>query len=398
MKTSNHSKKTDKSTNKKILLAAVITAVISVFITSSVFAFVIFSGDKAFKLRQLDFIIGKNYYGEVDKDAVNDAVFSGYISALGDKFANYYTADEAKARENTLNGVAKGIGLIVAWEPDTENIYVTHVYDKCPAATAGIINGDQIVAIDGVAVKEKGFSASVDSIIRNIGDTVNLVLLRNGETFEITVEYAEFVAQSVFYEKLESGIGYVEITSFNAETVPQFKNAVNDLSAAGATALIFDLRGNGGGTVESVAKILDFLVPEGTVMTVKYASGEEEILATSDSDEIDLPMVVLTDGSSASASELFTASIRDFGKGISIGETTYGKGVMQQTYPLSDGSNVSITVAEFFPHSGNSFNNVGIAPDIEVKLTEEQQKYSFKLPLSEDPVVIAAVEYFNAYE
>lgn len=389
---------TQKTSKKKILLAAVITAVISVFITSLVFILFILSGDKAFKLHQLDFIVDKFYYGDVDEDAVNNAVLSGYVSALGDKFARYYTFEEAEKREDSLNGVAKGIGLIVMKEQDTENIYVKHVYDKCPAASAGIKAGDQITAIDGTAVKEIGYTEAVESIIRNIGDTVNLTILRDGETSDISVEYSEFVSQSVFYEMLASDVGYIKITSFNAETVPQFENAVNMLSSEGAKGLVFDLRGNPGGTVESVAEIVDFLVPEGTVMTVKYANGEEKIMAKSDKSEVDLPMVVLTDGASASASELFTASIKDFKKGISVGEKTFGKGVMQKTYSLTDGSNVSITVAEFFPHSGKSFNNIGIEPDIEVVLNEEQQKYFFKLPLSQDPVVIAAEEYLKNNE
>lgn len=387
-----------KSARRKILLAAVTAAVISAFITTLVFVLFILSGEKAFKLHQLDYIIDRFYYGDVDEEAVNNAVLSGYISALGDNFARYYTSEEAEKREETLEGVAKGIGLIVVKEPDTENIYVKHVYDKCPAADAGIKTGDQITAIDGVSVKETGYTKSVESIIRNIGDTVLLTVLRNGETFDVSVKYSEFISQSVFYKMLDSKIGYIKITSFNAETVPQFKNAVNMLSSEAAEGLLFDLRGNPGGTVESVTEMLDFLLPEGTIMTVKYANGEEKVMAKSDNNEIDLPMAVLTDGASASASELFTASIKDFGKGISVGEKTFGKGVMQQTYSLTDGSCVSITVAEFFPLSGKSFNNVGISPDIEVTLDETQQKYLFKLPLKEDPVIIAAEGYLKNNE
>jgi carboxyl-terminal processing protease len=130
-------------------------------------------------------------------------------------------------------------------------------------------------------------------------------------------------------------------------------------------------------------------------MTVKYANGTTEILAKSDADEIDLPMVVLTDGQTASASELFAASIKDFKKGITIGNKTFGKGVMQTTYTLYDGSGVSFTVAEFFPHSGNSFNEKGISPDIEVVFTEEEEKYKYQLSYSEDPYIISALEYFK---
>ena len=199
------------------------------------------------------------------------------------------------------------------------------------------------------------------------------------------------MSQTVFYRLLENGLGYVEITSFNGETPSQFKSAVNDLVEKGATALIFDVRGNGGGTVDSVTEMVDFLCPEGTVMTAKYGDGTVETVATSDASEIDLPMVVLTDEATASAAELFTASIMEFGKGVSVGAKTYGKGVMQGTYYLSDGSSVVITIAEFFVHNDVSFNEKGIEPEVSVTLTEEQRIYRYIRPLTEDPVLIAAI-------
>lgn len=398
MREENIVKAKEKKQKNKLILTAVITAVISVFISFGIFFLVFFSGNKYVKLRELDYFISNYFYGETDTEKIVDSLLSGYVYALDDKYANYYNAENAQSREDSLMGNAKGIGIIVTNHPDTNDIYVKRVYDNCPAATAGIKAGDRITAIDGVSVLETGYAAAVDSILREIGDTVELTVLRDGEAFDVEVEYSEFTAQSVFYQLFEGGIGYIEITAFNAETVAQFENAVNDLMVKGAKSLIFDLRGNGGGTVDSVTEMVDFLVPEGVIMSAKYADGKKNVIAKSGKDEIELPMVVLTDNKTASASELFTASIKEFGKGISVGTTTYGKGVMQSTYGFSDGSSVVFTVAEFYSHSGNSFNEKGIAPDIEVKLNEEQEKYFHQLEAENDPVVTAAVGYLNDYE
>ncbi len=389
--------KATKKRISKILLAVVITAVISVFISFIAFYMIFLSSNKYISFSELDFLIDSYYYGDVDKEKMNDSALKGYVNGLDDRFSNYYNAQETEKRSDTLSGSAEGIGIIVTRYPDTENIYINNVYEGAPAAKAGLIAGDCIIAIDSVPVSDTGYAQAVGSIIREIGDKVKLTVLRDGKTFDITVEYAEFKAQSVFWQITEDNYGYVEITSFNDETVVQFKNAVNQLTEKKVDGFIFDLRGNGGGTVSSVTEMVDLLCPEGTVMTVKYSDGEEEIMAKSDSEEINLPMTVLTDSLTASASELFAASIKDFKKGVTVGETTFGKGVMQTTYNLTGGSSVVLTVAEFFPHSGNSFNKTGIEPDIKVELNEEQRKYINQLTLSEDPVVLAAIGYLNSY-
>ncbi len=395
MKTIDNNLTSRKKSNKKLLLTAVITAVISVFISFVVFYFV-FLGDARFlKLKQLDFLVRNNFYGDVDETELTDSIIEGYVKGIGDRFAGYYDVESTEKRVDSLNGNGSGIGIIVTEHPDTGYIYVKNVYDDGPAAKAGIVSGDQITAIDNISVLDTGYSQAVDSIIRELGETVELALLRGDKSITVTVEYSKFTTQTVFAQFFDGGYGYIEITSFNNETTAQFENAVNQLVQLGAKALIFDLRGNGGGTVDSVTEMVDFICPEGVVMTVKYADGREEVLAESDKNEIDLPMVVLTDGSTASASELFTASVKEFGKGISVGEKTFGKGVMQTTYNLYDGSSVAFTVAEFLPHSGNSFNGVGISPNIEISLTEEQSKYRHQLSKDSDPVISAAVEYLN---
>ena len=384
--------KKPKNGKKKLIFTVVLTAVITAFITFSFCkSYFYIEPTVNTKLTELRNIVDRYYYGEPDPEMIEKAMLEGYVYGLGDKYSYYFDISDSDKRSEDLKGITTGIGLIVVQHPETKNIYVKNVYDNAPANKAGLRVGDQIAAVDSKLVSELGYAEAVNSISREIGKTVDLTVIRGDKTLNITVTYSEFVSQTVFYRLLENGLGYVEITSFNGETPSQFKSAVNDLVEKGATALIFDVRGNGGGTVDSVTEMVDFLCPEGTVMTAKYGDGTVETVATSDASEIDLPMVVLTDEATASAAELFTASIKEFGKGVSVGAKTYGKGVMQGTYYLSDGSSVVITIAEFFVHNDVSFNEKGIEPEVSVTLTEEQRIYRYIRPLTEDPVLIAAI-------
>ena len=384
--------------NKKILLTAVITAVISVFISFFVFYLIFLSGGRYLKLTQLDFFTKNYFYGEIDTNKINDLIIRGYVSGLDDKYANYFSTEDTQKRNNNLQGKGQGIGVIVVQHPDSENIYVKNVYSKSPAATAGIKEGDQIIAVDGVLAADTGYSSAVDLMLKPVGESMTLTILRDGKTSDVKVTTTTFASQTVFEKILNNEYGYIQITAFNGETPLQFKNAVNKLVSSGVRAIIFDLRSNGGGTVDSVCEMVDFLCPKGDIMTVKYANGDTEVIGRSDENEIDLPMVVLTDKATASASELFTASIKDFGKGISVGDTTYGKGVMQSTYTFTDSSSVVFTVAEFFPHSMVSFNEKGIEPDIKQTLTPEQEKYRHITSTENDPIVKAAIDYLNENE
>ena len=389
----NNEKNQSKKPIYKYILIIFLTAFVSLAVAFVSIYFWISFDTRYFKLKQLDFFLN-DFYGEIDEQNIEDGIIRGYLSALGDKYAGYYTAKENEDRSNRLNGNASGIGIIIVEHPQNNTIYVKRVYNDSPAAKAGIKETDEILAIDGISVVEKGYSDSVDNLLREIGSTVELLILRNGEKISLSVEYSNFKAQSVF-GKMMGDIGYIEITSFNTESITQFENTVNSLVSKGAKGLIFDLRGNGGGTVESVTEILDFLMPKGTIMTVKYGDGRTETYAQSDASEIELPMAVLVDENTASASELFSATVRDFNKGVLIGTTTYGKDVMQSTYQFTDGSAAVFTIAEFFSHSGESFNGKGLVPDIVVELTEEQKTNFHILSDEADPVKQAAIEWMN---
>ena len=382
-----------KSKNKSTISTIVKTAIITFVLTTVLFVVLILFDGKILKLKLLDYYVNNYYYGEVSSSDTENAVMNGYVHSLNDKYAAFYKTDDAKSRNNRLVGIEKGLGITVFSHPDNNTMCIKSVASGSSADKAGLLKGDEIVEIDGNNVTKMSFSDALALVVREIGQEVNLKVLRNKETLDISARYSNYTSQSVYYHTIDN-FGYVEIYSFNSQTVPQFKTAVENLMSSGVKGLIFDVRGNGGGTVDSVIEIIDYLVPEGTVMTCVYKDGEKEILS-SDENEISLPMVVLTDHATASAAELFSASIRDFDKGILVGTKTFGKGVMQGTFDFPDKSSAVFTIAEFYTHSGESYNEKGLEPDIKVELTEEQIKYFNLLQDNEDPVKVAAINFLK---
>lgn len=374
----------------------VVSIVLTVLITLGA-AFWFFHGGKSrnitSKLREIDLLVNRYYTGELDYDALDDAVLSAYMRALGDKYAFYESREDAEAVSDSFAGDTTGIGVTVYYDAEQEGLHIFRVDQGSPAQKAGLQIGDIITAVDGTTVAERGYEKSVAAIQREIGQTAELTLLRAGKTKKQTVSYEKFVKQSVYTEQIGT-VGYLCFTAFNEATVAQFEQALSDFEKTGVTGLIFDVRDNGGGTVDSVCEILDRLVGECDLMTVEYADGEKRVTHTSDENEVELPMAVLTNGSTASASELFAATIRDTKKGALIGEKTYGKGVMQRTYFLTDGSCVRFTVGKFYPAGGVCFNGEGLTPDVAVTLTEAEAARAY-IPSTEDPYVLAALAHLE---
>lgn len=382
---------------KSKITVSVITAIVTVILCVAIFIAILFGVPGVFELIQLDLYVDSNFYGETSKDAITEGVLSGYLNKLDDRYAQYYNKEQSTERENRLNGVAQGLGITVLKDVNSESIYVARVYEDSPAKESGILKGDRIIGVDGKLIADFGYSEILNSIPREIGETVNLTIMRGADSIDLSIEYSDIVQQSVFYEKIED-FGYIEITSFNTATVEQFYNALNALESENVKGLIFDLRDNGGGTVNSVGKILDRLLPEGDLMTVKYKSGKTKTMLTSDSEEVNLPMAVLVNENTASSSEVFASNIREFDKGILIGNKTYGKGVMQDTFNISNGASVVFTVAELFTHNMTAYHGVGLLPDIEVSVTEAENRLRYFSDISEDKTVMAAVEWLNGEE
>ena len=328
---------------------------------------------------------------EISDGELADGMALGAIYSLDDRYSAYFTAEEYSKVLDNNEGLGAGIGVDVTKHPDTGNIYVINVYNGSPAEAAGFKSGDSIVSVDGKNVADLGFDSAVALIGGKEGTVCKIGVLRDGEETVLEPVRGRYVMTSVYYHMIDT-VGYIQITDFNTATVAQFKDAVADVTDKGATSLIFDVRQNSGGTLDSVEKILDIILPEGDVVSATYKNGNKKVLFSSDKNEIDLPMTVLCNEKTASAAELFAAAIRDFGKGKLVGETTYGKGVMQRTFGLSDGSAVRLTIAYFNPPSGINFNGEGLTPDVSVELTDDQDKYYYFLDDQTDPVIKEALE------
>lgn len=379
----------------RLYITSAVCFLVAVLLTLT--AVYVFAGDffSSFaKIAEIDTLVKNNFYGDLSDADFDTALCDGYISELDDKYATYLTTEETEKQFDSFKGYRAGVGMTIAMHPDTYEMCVLSINEGSPAEKAGIKAGDVIYSVNGETVTRENYSDSFKKFSGNIGESVNAVISRDGEKSEITVTFADYEIQSVYYKTVD-GCAYIKITAFNDKTVVQFKNAVDRAVSENALGLIFDITDNGGGMLDSVTEMLDYILPEGNLVSVEYADGKRTVLYKSDEQELCLPMAVLVNENTASASELFAASVRDYKKGVLIGKTTYGKGVMQQTYKLHDGSSVKFTVAKYFSASEESYDGVGLVPDYEITLDEDQTKYYYFLEDGENPYIQRAVDYIN---
>lgn len=317
------------------------------------------------------------YYSKTsltDTAAVTDALIISYVAAIGDKYSTYRTPTGYQDYKAESSGTLVGIGVNVTECTHPAGIFVNYTYDGSPAEAAGILAGDIITAVDGTTVEAVGFDAAADLIRGEIGTYVNLTVLRGEEVLTLSVIRANIVEKTVSYS-LSDGVGYIRISSFKSNTAEQFREAIDYMKENGAAGVIYDLRANLGGYLDTVLEMLEYLAPKGTTL-VSFSNGYGDPVIDSTDHCYYPPSVVLTDYNTASAAELFTAGVCDladmgYGTAITVGKTTRGKGVMQATYKFSDGSAITMTVAYYNPPSGVNYHEVGIIPDVEVDLTGE---------------------------
>lgn len=402
-----------KRLNKKISvkLATVITTFAVVFtIIASILAFSIFypslfsffGGNTAVKrnakLAEIQYLIEQNYYGEIDSEKLLDGLSAGMAAGIEDKYAAYISAEKAEEQKASYKGLSVGIGVNIVKHPDNETIYIYNVFEGGPAQTIGLTVGDEIVAIDNERVKEIGYEKAVEKLrTKAVGETVDLTCNRSGNEFQIGIAITEYNVQSVF-GKLIDDIGYVLLTTFNETTPTQFKAVVEDLISNGAKSLVFDLRGNTGGLIDSVSEILDYLLPEGTIISVKYKDETKNETYTSDAAQLEIPMAVLVNSTTASASELFAASLQEQNKAVIIGTKTYGKGVVQSTYTLSDGSMFKLTVAKYYTGGDFCPDGVGVTPNVITEWTDDELSHRIINGINKDKDFLEAVNQLSLEE
>ena len=328
------------------------------------------------RYRRLDEVretLMSEYYQPLDEDELVLGAIRGMMSAVGDPYTFYYTADEMTAANEEFGGVYHGVGMLVQLTDDGA-IEVARVYEDSPAEAAGVRMGDRIVAVDGVEVSGESaqtLNEAIDRIQGEDGTTVVLSVQRDGEILDLEVMRAEVSISYVEYQIINGDIGYINISQFSGNDVEGFQKAMSALQAAEVSGVIIDIRNNPGGLLTDVVEIADALLPEGLIAYVEDGHGNRTEY-TSDADYWDVPLVVLVNGMSASASELLSAAIQDYGRGTIVGTTTYGKGIVQTLITFAeDGAGMQLTTASYYSPSGRSIHENGVEPDVTVELSED---------------------------
>lgn len=379
-------------------IAAAITFTITMSFAKNIFNSKIANVDERAnvyeKLAEIDQIVRNNALEDIDEDALMNAIADGYMAGLNDDYAYYMDQDEYQNYQMDNDGELIGIGITVSLD-ESGYILVNDVTPDSPAAVAGIQAGDLIVRIDDTDVLSVGYNEATAMVRGEEGTRVNITVRRNQEELTLEAVRTKITTTSVSYRMIGEN-GYIKITGFDATTPDDFKAAVSDLQSQGATGLIFDVRNNPGGLLDGVAKVLDFLLPEGDIVSVTDSKGNTEVLYESDENSVDMPMVVLVDGNTASAAELFSAALRDYNKAELVGVNTFGKGIMQTAYSLSDGSAINLTTHYYNPPSGVNFHGVGLKPDYEVNLTPDQQLSLSELSDEENAQLQKAISVLDA--
>ena len=316
----------------------------------------------------------ENSYDKIELDSsqkVSDALLNAFVKAIGDKYSFYRTNEQYEDYTSGMSGNFVGIGVNVQASQVGDGILVIKPLRNSPAEKAGVLAGDLIIAVDGVLVNDVGYADSIASVKGESGTEVTITVRRGEDTLDITVTRGPVVELTVDYILDEDKIGYIDINSFKKNTDELFAEAIDYMKENGAKAIIYDVRGNGGGYLETVVNMLDYIAEDG-INLVSFSNDYGPAEKSRDGHSYAIPSVILCNGSSASASELFTSGMRDLSEMgyfplTVVGQTTYGKFVMQNSYTLSDGSAVTLTVSYYYSPSGKEFNEVGITPDVIVK-------------------------------
>lgn len=320
------------------------------------------------KLAAIEDVIEEYYYqdADIDVDAMTEGMYAGMVNSLGDPYSVYYTEEEWDDLMQETEGVYYGIGAYLMIDPNTGLGKISGVIDNTPAQEAGLRADDLLYLVDGVSTMGMELSEIVAMVKGEEGTTVHLTIYREGESdyLEIDVERRKIESPTVSYEMLEDNIGYIQITEFDEVTTDQFIEALAVIKGSDARGLILDLRGNPGGSLSVVVDIAREILPKGLIVYTEDKYGQRDEYTCDGRNELDMPLVVLVNGNSASASEILAGAIKDYKKGTLLGTTTFGKGIVQRVLPLTDGTALKLTISAYYTPNGNNIHGVGIEPDV----------------------------------
>jgi carboxyl-terminal processing protease len=345
------------------------------------------------KLTFLEMLVDNYYLEEVDPKVYADGIYKGFISSLHDPYSTYYTAEEYKALMESSSGVYHGIGATVSQNTKTGVITIVKPFKTGPAYEAGLHPGDILYLVEGEEVTGVDLTEVVSKMKGAEGTKVRISVLRDGETkpMEFTITRRQIEVPTIEYQMLDNKIGYIVISEFDEITVSQFKEAIDKLEEKGMRGLVIDVRNNPGGLLEAVCRMLDRLLPKGLLVYTedKYGNRVEE--KAEDAQKLKVPLAVIINGQSASASEIFAGAVQDYEIGTIVGTTSFGKGIVQKVIPLTDGTAVKLTISKYFTPKGRNIHGTGITPDVEIELNEELLK-EIEIPIEKDNQLQKAIE------
>lgn len=321
------------------------------------------------KIMLLEDVIDEYYVDSVDNETIEEGIYDGIMESINDPYAAYYSKEEYDSFMNSTEGIYYGIGAYLQY--DTEKLYprITGIIKNSPAESSSLRVDDYITEVNGESIYDMDLSESVALIKGEEGTEVTLTIVRlnTGDEFQETLVRRKVESPTVEYEMLDDNIAYIQIKEFDLVTVDQFAEALAEMKGSRMKGLILDLRGNPGGSLAAAVDIGNMLLPKGLIVYTEDKYGKRDEYKSDGKHEIDVPMVVLVDGNSASASEILAGAIKDYGVGTLMGTTTFGKGIVQRILSLGDGSAVKLTISHYYTPNGNDIHKVGIEPDVEVK-------------------------------
>lgn len=344
------------------------------------------------EMKKIESLVKEYYLKDIDEDKAIESAVKGYVEGLGDKYSQYITQSQMEEYTAEILGKYEGIGayLVANKEKNMVEIYAPMI--DSPAEKAGLLAGDLIKSIDGKEYTAEQLNEASEAIKGKNGTTVKLEIVRGEENLTIEVTRGTIEMNPVAGKKLENDIGYISFTSFDEDTAEQFKTKLEDLKKQGINSLIIDLRDNSGGMVDTALKIADYFIEKDkTLLITVDKDGKEEIKKAETNPIIDVPIVILTNGDTASASEILVGALKDNKNAKTVGTKTYGKGVIQNFISMPDGSGLKITIAEYFTPNKNKINEVGIEPNEKVELPSEL-KNATVVPEDKDTQLQKAIE------
>jgi len=347
------------------------------------------------KISTVNSILKSEFISEINEEDLVNGAIKGYVNGVGDEYTEYFTKEEMEDFMSETEGNYVGIGIYMLKDTEKNNIVVLYPIEGSPAEKAGILTGDVIKKVNGVEYSGDDFDKVATYIKGEAGTKVNLEIERNGKTLNFEVERKKIDLYPIESEVLENNIGYIKITSFDKECGKEFRSAYEKLSKSKLKGLIIDLRNNGGGIVDEALEIADYMLEKNNVILItKDKEGNEEIEKSTQKPIVTVPIVILTNESTASASEILAGALKENSKATIVGKKTYGKGVIQELITLSDGSGIKLTIEEYYTPNKNKINGVGIYPDKEISLPETVIS-SYNLEKENDTQLKEAINIFK---